>query len=294
MQKILAIIVLLIFGVLAGMSALNAAQNDDSPASVEKAAAQPQPQRQNEELAARMDAAEVLWLKDPTGEFLGLYQSDRSGLALGAALLIPDQANHPDWPQTIGPLRRQLPDHGWNTLAIALPPLQEPPVLRMPIKINSAQPDAQENSANPSTEKAPVPTGDNRDQTLARIDAGIKHLEQTGNRRLAIIGTGTGGYWAAIYLQQNPEIRAGLIVIGARPPAQATGNLTQIIAQLPRPVLDLYYEGGQASVRERISRTRSNPKANYQQNLMVQPRDHWLEKNSSLMRRIKGWAKRNL
>lgn len=222
--------------------------------------------QQHTELAKQVGQADVVWLNVAAGKFLGLYQQDRSGLELGAMLLIADQNNHPNWPQNVGPLRRYLPEHGWHTLSIS-----------------SVISDTYNDEPNA-----------HQTQNMNRINSALKHLESTSNQRLAIIGKGTGAYWAAIYLKNNPSVQAGLIMIDAKKPSNQTDDMAEVVAQLSRPVLDLYYAKNNLAARDRLSYSRRNPRAYYQQNLITQPKDHWIKAHDPLTRRIKGWIKNNL
>ena len=53
--------------------------------------------------------------------FYGLFLRERSGQPQGGALILHDLEQHSHWPQLVAPLREQLPEHGWTTLAIELP-----------------------------------------------------------------------------------------------------------------------------------------------------------------------------
>ncbi|MEK9712519.1 MAG: DUF3530 family protein [Thalassolituus sp.] len=53
--------------------------------------------------------------------FYGLFLRERSGRPQGGALLLHDLEQHGQWPELTGPLREQLPEYGWATLATELP-----------------------------------------------------------------------------------------------------------------------------------------------------------------------------
>ena len=57
-------------------------------------------------------------------EFLSIYtEADEPK---GAVLILHGRGFHPDWADTINPLRVGLIEHGWNTLSIQLPVLEKP------------------------------------------------------------------------------------------------------------------------------------------------------------------------
>jgi hypothetical protein len=62
--------------------------------------------------------------------FYGLFQQERSGKPQGGLLILHDLGQHGLWPDYIAPLREQLPDFGWVTLAIELP---DPPAQPLPL-----------------------------------------------------------------------------------------------------------------------------------------------------------------
>ncbi len=63
-------------------------------------------------------------------------------------ILVPGDGESPDWPQAIGPLRRKLPDAGWQTLSLALPdPQSTAPVTRPAESAASASADKDASAA---------------------------------------------------------------------------------------------------------------------------------------------------
>lgn len=52
--------------------------------------------------------------------FFAIYTEASTPLSRGGVILLHGLGAHPDWPQMISPLRRQLPDYGWHTLSIHL------------------------------------------------------------------------------------------------------------------------------------------------------------------------------
>lgn len=54
-------------------------------------------------------------LKAGDESFLTLWLPANTAEAEGVVILVPGDGESPDWPQAIGPLRRKLPDAGWQT-----------------------------------------------------------------------------------------------------------------------------------------------------------------------------------
>ncbi|MGK9065866.1 DUF3530 family protein [Stutzerimonas chloritidismutans] len=73
------------------------------------------------DLLRQLPAGEVIELKTSTETFSALWRPANVGHPKGVLILLPDDGESPDWPRGVGPLRRQLPDHGWHTLSLSLP-----------------------------------------------------------------------------------------------------------------------------------------------------------------------------
>lgn len=80
-------------------------------------------------IAEEVKEHEVVWLDvtypedDQEYKILALEQRPRApkAQAQGAVILLHDKEQHADWPYLIRPLRLDLPDSGWYTLAVNLP-----------------------------------------------------------------------------------------------------------------------------------------------------------------------------
>lgn len=64
---------------------------------------------------------EVVQLIHEEQSFYGLYLPGRSAEPQGGVLILHDLEQHGHWPVLVGPLRENLPEHGWATLAVELP-----------------------------------------------------------------------------------------------------------------------------------------------------------------------------
>ena len=87
-------------------------------------------------------------LKAGDESFLTLWLPANTAEAEGVVILVPGDGESPDWPQAIGPLRRKLPDAGWQTLSLALPdPQSTAPVTRPAESAASASADKDASAA---------------------------------------------------------------------------------------------------------------------------------------------------
>ncbi|PBP53330.1 hydrolase or acyltransferase, partial [Pseudomonas syringae] len=65
--------------------------------------------------------------------FLALWKPANTDAPEGAVIIVPGDAESPDWPEAVGPLRRKFPDVGWSSLSITMPdPLDNTPGAREP------------------------------------------------------------------------------------------------------------------------------------------------------------------
>lgn len=80
-------------------------------------------------LASDTNPREVIWLNGDSSSpasFLGLYLPNNTTTSEGGMVILPDMAQHPDWPGLPGMLRHGMPDQGWHTLALQLKPDAKP------------------------------------------------------------------------------------------------------------------------------------------------------------------------
>jgi hypothetical protein len=199
---------------------------------------------------SQLPDTQTLWLETQHESFLGLFKPANSPQARGAVLLLPHDRTSADWPGIITSLRQGLPDQGWHTLSIALPDEPEyiPPrmdTLELKAKPEPAE-DGQPLEQQPSPKNAERALDEHYEQISARIEAGLKHLQQHNPRQLLILGEGSGAYWGLRFSIEN-SAGAGLlpVLIDAVPPiAPVEPRLAQLAEQLRRPTLDLYHGNG--------------------------------------------------
>lgn len=95
---------------------------------------------------------EILPLISDEQAFYGLLLPGRSATPQGGVLILHDLEQHGQWPVLIAPLREELPDYGWTTLAIELPvPVSQPEVRPLPSAEQTAPEDENTEAATPPT-----------------------------------------------------------------------------------------------------------------------------------------------
>ena len=288
---------------LLALLALPAHAEDPAPAPTGDAAAATAPppatkvedaeQQLATELRKKVKDSEIFDLKISGKNVLTLFKTQTKGQTLGAVVLLHDLNSHPDWPDVISPLRKQLPDAGWHTLTMQLP---------------------HADSTQASVEQL---------DTLRRyIDAALSELEKRSVLNVVLIGHGQGAHAAVDYMGNTPALAVqGLILIGMDgsqndeprlDPARSLSNITV-------PILDIYGERDYHAVvnsakrRYELSRQKKEPGAtpspaysdiardytkkkglslNYRQVKLSGADHHFKAQSVDLVKRLRGWLKR--
>ena len=255
-------------------------------------------------------------LQTPNGNFLALWKHANSSAPSGAVIIIPGAGETADWPQTVGPLRRKLPDANWASLSLSLPDMQSEASLAREVEpekpptalatdssskaaSTTAKPIEQAASAGTeSPEPAATPTFDqlntvDAERIFERIDAAISFAQQQNMRSIVLLGHGSGAYWASRYISaKHPTQVNKLIIVAARKPVQAQPDLSQLTPGLNVALLDVFYKD-QASAREaalqRLQASKRANGANFKQvGLLGIPGNRDAEQEQ-LFRRVRGW-----
>ena len=204
-------------------------------------------------------ATEAAWLDSGEDRFLALYRPDASGTAFASLLILHDNRQHPDWPGIVRGLREQLSDHGWNTLAVAMPdylPLPVLPPRPVPEPVTPDQetatgeaPPAEEPESPAPTPPPPVDTEEPSveyptDKIPAvvdeRIRAGAAFLKKKDPAPVVLVTIGLSAGLAA----KNPQTLrikdiAGIVLIDPVAPEGADFNADLQALNLQVPVLDI-------------------------------------------------------
>ena len=155
-----------------------------------------------------------IMLKAIEREFLSIYtEADESEKAV---IVMHGRGFHPDWIDTVQPLRIGLVDSGWNTLSIQMP------VLHKEAKYYDYVPIF--------------------DEAIPRIQAAIEYLKQQGNRQIVLIAHSCSVHMSMHYLDRHGDGEIdGFIGIG-----MGATDYKQPMAKpfpldrLSVPVLDIY------------------------------------------------------
>ncbi|MGU1064271.1 alpha/beta hydrolase family protein [Pseudomonas aeruginosa] len=260
------------------------AAKDQPPAPVERPAVSERSQDETKGLERQLPEDGQQILKAGDESFLTLWLPANTAEAEGVVILVPGDGESPDWPQAIGPLRRKLPDAGWQTLSLALPdPQSTAPVTRPAESAASAsadkdasaadsasKPDVKGESGNApapestaeagsgepaqSEDQAPPPAIDpveqrkaHAERVMARLQASIDLALQHEPKSVVLLGHGTGAYWAARYLaEKEPAEIHNLLLVAAEVPRDFRPALEDMVPKLKLATGDFYYRDARA------------------------------------------------
>lgn len=210
---------------------------------------------------------EVEMLSAGDHDFLSIYTEAET--ATRALLIIHGRGFHPDWADTIQPLRVELVEYGWNTLSIQMP------VLGKEAKYYDYVPIF--------------------DEAIPRIEAGLQYLRAQGNTDIVMIAHSCGVHMSMHYLQQHGDdqlsayVGIGMGATDYRQPMLEPFPLKTISV----PVLDIYGADDYPAVR-RMAPARwqhiqaaGNPLSNQK---VVDNADHYFtDQGDSLVEAVGEW-----
>ena len=222
-------------------------------------------------------AKDLAWLDVGQEKVLYLYRPGASAVQRGTVVMLHDLLDHADWPGVVQPLRNQLPEHGWATLSLQLPPAT-----------------------------GPLKTETYLQEVGARIVAAVALASEKSDRPVMLLGVGTGASAAAWFLSNTPKSPVrGLIAVSPRPlPEQSQAELKTLMAAAPIPVLEVFAERDHPNVLEGVedrktlaaarpattSAARDRP-APYRQTVIEGAEADYAGQADVLTKRIRGWMR---
>lgn len=255
----------------------------EAPTELPTESAPTRAERQEDALRRQLPTEQLRQLEVGGDAFLGLFLPAAQPNPRGGILLIADRDEHADWPELIGPARRQLSEQGWHTLAISLP--DEP---GRDLFLDEAA----------------------RTETLAdiseridkRINAAAQALNAEGATTLVLLGRGEGAYWAlhATGTQASPRVEAAaLILYQTRAPTPTQGGEATTagwLSQWSKPVYEVFsatQQGSRERARERNLGAQRHGHDLYAQLMLSKPDPSALGQ-SVLIKRLQGWLEEHL
>lgn len=163
---------------------------------------------------------EVVFLKDGDHEFMAIDMETEDD-AKGAVIILHGRGFHPNWQDTVYPLRTQLPTKGWRTLSLQMP------VLEKTAKYNDYIP------------VFPL--------SMPRIEAGITYLKEQGVTNIVLFAHSCGAHMAMEWIREK-DGKVGEMITAYIGAGMGATDYKQPMEQpfpLPKmsiPVLDVYGE----------------------------------------------------
>jgi len=229
--------------------------------------------RWSEQIVDSLLVGDAVWLNDGKNKFLSLFAETTAPKAQGAMIVVHGIGVHPNWPDVILPIRSEFPEHGWATLSIQMPILE-----------------------NDKTEKDYIPLFKEVD---ARFNAAVNFLKKKNFKNITIVAHSLGATMSNQYLSAKPDptVRAYVAIsMSNNPKVEEFNNVKKISKIKTIPVLDIF--GSQdldSVVKYAKARSLAGQKANkrYSQK-KINGADHFYQsKNEPLIKTIRLWLKKN-
>lgn len=221
--------------------------------------------------SAELDG-EVVDLRAADRGFVGLFHPHMTAKRVGAVILLHGPGTHADSDEVVGPLRRQLADHGWETLSVQLP-----------------TPYRHENVADWKSADEPL---------RARLAAAVAWFEGREQRRMAVIAVGASANPAlrAIAAADVEDVTA--LVMISTPDDFAAEADRSALDDIARPMLDIFAEHdlpavtATAAARRLAARDRAD--AGYQQYRVPGADAGFRAVTPLLVTRVRAWLNRHV
>jgi pimeloyl-ACP methyl ester carboxylesterase len=289
----------------------------------------PLPERSEADAQAlewQLEQKEQQRLKAGEQSFLALWLPANVGEPSGAVILVPGDEGNADGAQSVGPLRRKLPNAGWHSLSLSLPdPSGDAPPARStviaaepaPVSVDTAEAGAEEQLAETAAEPAPAaepqPTTEaattpapapaapspeeqqkaHAERVFARIESAIAFAEKQQAKNIVLLGHGSGAYWAARYLaERKPATVRNLLLVAPSLPAGYTPPLDELIPALQLATGDFYYKDLATDRRAALQRSQASKRQKHPAYIQVAMKalpGNLEAEQEQLYRRIRGW-----
>ena len=223
-------------------------------------------QRLAEQTVDMIFDGEAVWLEAGEREFLGIYTEAESRPAV---VILHGRGFHPDWADTINPLRVGLAERGYPTLSLQMPVLEK---------------DAKYYDYVPLFPHA-----------HARIEAGIDFLRAQGHARVILLAHSCGVHMAMDWIDESGDAELAAFVglgMGATDYGQSMRQPFPL-DRMQVPVLDLYGADEFPAVirlapeRKAMIEAAGNPQSSQQ---VLADADHYFtDRGDSLVESVADW-----
>jgi hypothetical protein len=234
------------------------------------AAAEPDYEREarlGEQIVDMILDGDPVWLEANGREFLGIYTEADDARA--AVVILHGRGFHPDWADTVNPLRVGLAELGYNTLSIQMPVLEK----------DSSYYDY-----------LPI-----FDFAHARIEAGIRYLRDNDNSKIVLLAHSCGVHMSMDWIRDKGDrdidayIGLGMGATDYRQPMREPFPL----AQMQIPVLDLYganeYPAVMRGAPERKAMIEAAGNAHSRQAMLPEADHYFTDQGDALVSAVADW-----
>ncbi len=226
--------------------------------------------RWSEQVSDSLIDGEAIELKAGDTGFLGIYTEAQQGASGRAVILAHGIGVHPDWPDVIHPLRVGLPEHGWSTLSIQMPILENDAELKSYLPLF--------------------------DEAGPRLAAAAAYLRKQGAKTVVIVAHSLGAAMAARYVADNPKAVDGLVLVSVgRIEIDPKMDAVAALEKIKLPVFDLYgsrdLESVLGSVSARAGAARKAGNDDFRQFSLEGAGHFFRGTEDELVRRVYGWLK---
>jgi hypothetical protein len=234
------------------------------------AASEPDYERESrlaEQIVDMILDGDPVWLEANGREFLGIYTEADDARA--AVVILHGRGFHPDWADTVNPLRVGLAELGYNTLSIQMPVLEK----------DSSYYDY-------------VPIFD---FAHARIEAGIRYLRDHDNSKIVLLAHSCGVHMSMDWIRDKGDrgidayIGLGMGATDYKQPMREPFPL----AQMQVPVLDLYganeYPAVMRGAPERKAMIEAAGNARSRQAMLPEADHYFTDQGDALVSAVADW-----
>jgi dienelactone hydrolase len=222
------------------------------------------------ELANSQFVGEGVTLTAGSDEIFAIHTEVERGDPRGGAILLHGRGAYPDTPVVIGPLRRYLPKHGWESISVQMP--------------------LASTSGGSSGYEKLIP------EAAARISAAVEHLKQRKIEKIVLIGHSLGARMAAHYLvAENPpkEIIAWVAIGIMLEPEGSESKTSEYLSKIKLPTLDIYGSRDLGvvhnSAQQRKAAARKAENSGYRQTVVTGADHSFVGLEGALASRVGAW-----
>jgi len=226
-------------------------------------------QRMREQVADYIMDGDAVFLSTDSHEFLSIYMQSETTPVKGTIIILHGRGFHPNWPKLVFPLRTGLTEHGWNTLSVQMPVL--------------------DNDASFYDYLDILP------ESHPRINAALEFIQQKKPAKIILLAHSCGSYMGIDWLHKNLNANlTAFIGVGMGPTDYGQPMLEPLPLQdIKIPVLDIHGDNDYPAVLRNAARRWENIQLagnKKSQQRVVEKTDHYFnDRDAELVDEITDW-----